>query len=216
MAHSIGVIAVKAGVARVVAHRAGRHGGDADPGDQAAEEVYGALCTIETTSRSALEEMRRMLDVLRSAADAPRPPDELAPAPGPADLPELVDRVGMVGVQAHLDVRGVADLPQGVGLSVYRIVQEALTNVVKHAAPARCRVTVDGSDREVLVEVTDDGHAAGPGRSGSPGGHGLIGMRERVTLYGGDFSSGWLPGGGFRVTARLPYAPEHGPARESS
>jgi signal transduction histidine kinase len=158
--------------------------------------------------------MRRMLGILRSEVDAPQPPDQLEPPPGPADLPELVDRVRMVGVRAHLDVRGVAELPQAVGLSVYRIVQEALTNVVKHAAPAQCWVTVDGSDREVLVEVTDDGHAAGPGRGRSPGGHGLIGMRERVNLYGGDFSFECLPGGGFRVTARLPYASEHRPAQE--
>lgn len=95
-------------------------------------------------------------------------------------------------------------LPEGVELSVYRIVQEALTNVVKHAAPARCRVTVVADVMEVRIEVIDDG----PGRRTLPvegTGHGLIGMRERVMMYDGVFEAGRLPGRGFRVSARLPY-----------
>ncbi|MFD0479290.1 sensor histidine kinase [Nonomuraea thailandensis] len=104
--------------------------------------------------------------------------------------------------------RGVEEawgrLPDGVGLAVYRIVQEALTNVVKHAAPARCRVSVVDDGVEVRIEVVDDG----PGRRTLPGegaGHGLIGMRERVMMYGGTFEAGTLPGRGFRVFAQLPY-----------
>ncbi|WP_211370930.1 sensor histidine kinase [Nonomuraea turkmeniaca] len=95
-------------------------------------------------------------------------------------------------------------LSEGVELAVYRIVQEALTNVVKHAAPARCRVSVVADGRDMRIEVIDDG----PGRRMLPaegGGHGLIGMRERVMLYGGTFEAGRLPGRGFRVFARLPY-----------
>ena len=101
-----------------------------------------------------------------------------------------------------------APLPAGVDLSAYRIVQEALTNVVKHAGPARAQVVVGYGDRDVTVEVTDDGRGAvtlaGDGRAGS--GHGLIGMRERVATFGGDLEVGPRPDGGFRVAARLPFA----------
>ncbi|MFG2006040.1 histidine kinase [Spirillospora sp. NPDC048911] len=132
----------------------------------------------------------------------------LAPAPGLAALPGLVDRAAMAGVRVELDLHAQA-LPEGVALSVYRIVQEALTNVVKHAAPARCQVSVWADEHEVWITVTDDG----PGTRVLPGGprpgegHGLIGMRERVMMYGGDFSAGPRPGGGFAVSARLPYEP---------
>ncbi|KAB2347037.1 hypothetical protein F8566_21625 [Actinomadura rudentiformis] len=132
----------------------------------------------------------------------------LAPAPGLAALPALVDRAAMAGVRVVLDLQAVA-LPEGVAVSAYRIVQEALTNVVKHAAPARCQVSVWADEHEVRITVTDDGPGTrvlprGPG----PGeGHGLIGMRERVMMYGGDFSAGPRPEGGFGVSARLPYNP---------
>jgi signal transduction histidine kinase len=124
---------------------------------------------------------------------------ELAPAPGLSGLGELADRAAMAGVQVELDVRDTDELAVSTQLAVYRIVQEALTNVVKHAAPARCQVTVSASAGEVRVEVTDDG----PGRGVLPNGagHGLVGMRERVGLYGGSFSAGPRSEGGFAVRA---------------
>ncbi|WP_285780413.1 sensor histidine kinase [Microtetraspora sp. NBRC 13810] len=185
VAHSMGLIAVKAGVANHVMRTR-------------PQEAHDALRVIETASREALVEMRHLLGVLRTD------PAELGPAPGVEGLPQLADRATQAGVAVELDVRGATGLPQGVELSVYRIVQEALTNVVKHAAPARCRVEVEADGRQVRIEVTDDG----PGRRTSPAqtaGHGLIGMRERVMMYGGAFEAGPAPGTGFRVLARLPY-----------
>ena len=114
-----------------------------------------------------------------------------------------------MGLAVRLRVEGTpSPLPPGVDLSAYRIVQEALTNVVKHAGPARAQVTIGYRDQEVMVEVIDDGRGAvtpaGDGRAGT--GHGLIGMRERVAVFGGDLEVGPRPGGGFRVAARLPLA----------
>lgn len=187
VAHSLSLITVKASVANHIAA-------------ERPEEAQDALRVIAGTSRDTLVEMRRLLGVLRSENGGP----ELAPSPGLAGLPELADRAGLAGVRVDLDVRGLARLPDGVELSVYRIVQEALTNVVKHAAPARSRVTVDADEREVRIEITDDG----PGVRTLPstaGGHGLIGMRERVMMYDGVFTAGPRAEGGFAVTARLPY-----------
>jgi signal transduction histidine kinase len=167
------------------------------------DEAQDALRVIESTSRTALAEMRQMLGVLRSGVDAA----QLAPAPGLTGLQTLISRAEPAGVTVDLDVRGTDRLPEGVALSVYRIVQEALTNVVRHAAPARCRVSVVLGRGEVHVEVTDDG----PGTRVLPpdrrAGHGLIGMRERVLMYGGSFHAGPRPEGGFGVSARLPYKP---------
>ncbi|GAA3040673.1 sensor histidine kinase [Streptosporangium longisporum] len=190
VAHSMSLIAVKAGIANHVAA--------ARP-----EEAADALRVIETTSRSALTEMRRLLGVLRSDLDAA--PD-LLPSPGLADLTALAGRAETAGVRVELEVRA-RGLPEGVELSVYRIVQEALTNVVRHAAPARCRVSVTTSrgeaGDEVAIEVVDDG-PGGPVPPAGPG-HGLIGMRERVAVYGGSFTAGRRPRGGFGVLARIPY-----------
>jgi signal transduction histidine kinase len=157
------------------------------------EHAYEALNVISETSRAALTEMRGLLGVLRSDAD-------LAPSPGIGGLAELADRASLAGVRVELDVRGEAEVPEGVGLSVYRIVQEALTNVVKHAAPASCTVLVDVTPEAIRVDVTDDG----PGVRELGVGHGLIGMRERVAVYDGTFSAGPGAGGGFRVAAELP------------
>ncbi|MFF5261603.1 sensor histidine kinase [Actinomadura viridis] len=187
VAHSMSLIAVKAGVAVHVA--------EARP-----QEALDALRVIEDTSRSALTEMRHLLGVLRTGAD---PADAaLAPVPGLTGLPRLVDAAGMAGVRVDLRI-SVGELPEGIALAVHRIVQEALTNIVKHAAPARGLVVVEQDAREVRVEVTDDG----PGVRVLPGaasGHGLIGMRERVMMYGGDLTAGPRPEGGFAVSARLP------------
>lgn len=192
VSHTLSLIGVKAAIANHVA--------DARP-----DEVRDALRVIETTSRDALTEMRHMLGVLR----ADRPAAELRPAPGLAGLTELGNRAAQAGVRVDLDVRGVDRLPRGVELSVYRIVQEAVTNVVRHAGPARCRVAVTGTADAVRIEVTDDGHGRRP--AGRPG-HGLIGMRERVAMHGGEFAAGPGPHGGFAVTAVLPCPPAERPA----
>ncbi|WP_440083286.1 histidine kinase [Streptosporangium sp. LJ11] len=204
VAHSMSLIAVKAGVAHHVAA-------------VRPEEATDALRVIETTSRSALAEMRQLLGVLRFGLEADHDadlcaPPALAPSPGLAGLAGLVERASMAGVRVELDVRATG-LPEGVELSVYRIVQEALTNVVRHAAPARCRVSVEASGGEVRVEVADDG----PGERVLPGGpgHGLIGMRERVAVYGGSFTAGRRPEGGFGVSARIPYEETRVPHREA-
>ena len=185
VAHSLTLIAVKAGIAHHLA--ASRP-----------QEAQAALGVIETTSRETLVEMRHLLGVLRSEEAEP----EFAPVPGLRDLAGLADRAGMAGVPVSLEVSG--DVPDGVGLTVYRIVQEAVTNVVKHAAPARCHVVVSVADDVARIEVTDDG--AGERVLAGGGGHGLIGMRERVAMYGGSFTAGPQASGGFRVAAEVPFA----------
>ncbi|MEU6428370.1 sensor histidine kinase [Microbispora sp. NPDC046973] len=188
VSHTLSLIGVKAGVAAHVA-------------DRRPEEALEALRVIETTSRQALTEMRHMLGVLRTAPGAAA--GALAPAPGLAALPDIAERAAAAGVRVDLDVRVTDGLSPALELAVHRIVQEAVTNVVRHAAPAACRVLVHDEGGQVRIEVTDDG----PGRRvlpAGPPGHGLIGMRERVTAYGGIFTAGPLPGGGFRVLARLP------------
>jgi signal transduction histidine kinase len=195
VAHAMSVIAVQSGV--------GAHVASTQP-----QEVAKALAAIEATSRAALTELRRLLGVLRQDSE---PQGSLAPVPGLADLDGLLAEVAKAGLAVRLRVEGTpSPLPPGVDLSAYRIVQEALTNVVKHAGPARAQVVVGYRDHEVTVEVTDDGRGVtaptgdGPARVG----HGLIGMRERVAAFGGDLEAGPRPGGGFRVAARLPLAAE--------
>ena len=193
VAHAMSVIAVQSGVGAHVA--AGRP-----------EEVGKALAAIEATSRGALEELRRLLGVLRQDSE---PQASLTPVPGLANLDGLLAEVGKAGLAVRVRVEGTPlQLPAGVDLSAYRIVQEALTNVVKHAGPAHAQVTIGYRDQEVTVEVIDDGRGAvtpvGDGRGGT--GHGLIGMRERVAAFNGHLEVGPRPGGGFRVAARLPLA----------
>jgi signal transduction histidine kinase len=196
VAHAMSVIAVQSGV--------GAHVADSQP-----EEVGKALAAIEVTSRAALTELRRLLGVLRQDSDEPQ--GDLSPVPGLADLDSLLAEVAKAGLAVRLRVEGTpSPLPAGVDLSAYRIVQEALTNVVKHAGLATAQVMIRYRDQEVVVEVTDDGRGvgavAGDGRKAT--GHGLIGMRERVAAFGGDLEVGPRPGGGFRVAARLPLAAE--------
>lgn len=184
--HSMGLIAVKAGVANHVLH-------------VRPQEAHDALQIIERTSRTALNDMRRMLGVLRTS-EGERQPVSLGPVPGAVALPELVGQAG-----AQLTVRGVENLPDGVALAVYRIVQEALTNVAKHAGPEpRCRVVVGANGHEVRIDITDDGDGRAP-RARTTGGHGIVGMRERVAMYGGTLTAGPRPEGGFAVHASLPY-----------
>jgi signal transduction histidine kinase len=193
VAHAISVIAVQSGV--------GAHVAATQP-----KEAVKALAAIETTSRSALEELRRLLGVLRQEDESQ---GDLTPMPGLGDLDSLLAEVGKAGLAVRLQVHGTRPpLPAGVDLSAYRIVQEALTNVVKHAGPARAQVVVGYRHQDVTVEVTDDGQgpvtSVGDGRTGT--GHGLIGMRERVAAFGGELEVGPRSGGGFRVAARLPVA----------
>ncbi|MCX5165843.1 sensor histidine kinase [Streptomyces sp. NBC_00264] len=184
--HSMGLIAVKAGVANHVLH-------------VRPQEAHDALQIIERTSRTALNDMRRMLGVLRTS-EGERQPVSLGPVPGAVALPELVGQAG-----AQLTVRGVENLPDGVALAVYRIVQEALTNVAKHAGPEpHCRVVVGANGHEVRIDITDDGDGRAP-RARTTGGHGIVGMRERVAMYGGTLTAGPRPEGGFAVHASLPY-----------
>ncbi|GAA4601707.1 signal transduction histidine kinase [Actinoplanes octamycinicus] len=185
--HSLSLIAVKATVANHLADKPG--------------ETRAALEVIEKTSRSALTEIRRLLDVLRDDDD---PAAELAPAPGAADLVHLADRLRSTGLRVELDVSGTEQLPTAVGLTVYRIVQESLTNVVKHADADLCWVTVRADGGNVDIQVADDGRGMHAARR-SRGGQGLIGMHERVTMYGGTLATDPRPGGGFQVVAAIPY-----------
>jgi signal transduction histidine kinase len=196
VAHSMSLIAVKAGIANHVA--------EARP-----QEARDALRLIEGTSRSALVDLRRVLGVMR--ADTGASP-ELEPPPGLAGLATLRDRATSAGLQVEMAVHSpdsVRDnaVPEGVQVSAYRIVQEALTNVVKHAGTQACRVAVIVAPGEVRIEVIDDGIARGPRAESLHSGHGIVGMRERVGLFGGTFSAGPRPDGGFAVTATLPYQP---------
>ena len=146
--------------------------------------------------------MRRLLGVLR--ADDSQEPPALGPAPGLDDLDALVADVVRSGVEVLLHVHGHrAGVPAGVDLSAYRVVQEALTNVLKHAGPARATVDVRYSQDAVTVEVADDG--LGPAAPPVAGGHGLVGMRERVTMHGGTLDAGPGHDAGFRVAARFPF-----------
>lgn len=199
VAHSMSVIAVQAGV--------GRHVIETDTA--AASDALGV---IESTSRDTLTEMRRMLGVLRDGEAAAS-----HPMPGLADVRALVADTRRAGLGVTMDSTGsLADLPAGVDLAAYRVVQEALTNVLRHGGPV-ARVRVACSEGRVELEVADDGRAdrrrtSPRGTTVAPlmpgAGQGLIGMRERVELYGGTFEAGPRPGGGFRVHATLPYAAE--------
>jgi signal transduction histidine kinase len=198
VAHSLSVIAIQSGV--------GRHVIDTQP-----EEARNALEAVERTSRSALGELRRVLGVLRSDGGP-----ELTPAPTIANIDELIDRVRDAGVPIELAILGTKPaLPQGLELSVYRIVQEALTNVAKHAGSAPTRVCIQFSSDVVSVDVinrplaerSDARRAPGAGVEPETGSrHGIIGMHERAGAFGGTLSATPLPDGGFHVQADLPLA----------
>jgi signal transduction histidine kinase len=245
VAHSMTVVAVQAGFGEYVF-------------DRQPAEARAALAAIQTVTSEALADMQRMLGALRQAGGgmagvvpgpaggAAAPPVQapaaapLAPAPGLADLDRLVAGTAGAGIRVEVLRTGPARaIPAGIDLSAFRIVQEALTNVVKHSGADRCLVRIAHGAGQLCVEITDPGQrpvpapsagaravamagapapavarapapaAAGPGGSGAraglaPGGHGIAGMRERVSLCGGEFAAGPLPGRGFRVTARFP------------
>lgn len=157
-----------------------------------------ALEIVEHTGRQALAEMRRVVGVLRRPEEAPA----LAPQPSLEYLDALVAHVRAAGLAVELRVEGQAtQLPPGIDLTAYRLVQEGLTNSLKHARATKANVVVRYGDDDVEILVSDDGRGAG---SGDGGGHGLVGMRERVSVYGGELEAGPRAGGGFALRARLP------------
>jgi signal transduction histidine kinase len=175
------------------------------------EVAQAALRTISETGRDALVELRRLLGVLRSETGVDGA--DRAPQPDARGLAELVEKVRAVGLPVRLETRGdLTDLPAGVGLGIYRIVQEALTNTLKHAGPgASAVVLVARSAEQVDVEVGDDGFGTPYDLVAVSGGNGLIGMRERASVFGGSLEAGPRPGGGWRVHAVLPLAAQDGP-----
>ncbi len=170
--------------------------------DRQPEQARAALSAIKSASKEALEELRTMLTTLRRDDDdvAPR-----SPAPGLGRLPELIELTRAAGLSVDVEVAGTAPpLPPAVQLAAYRIIQESLTNVARHAGRARVTVRVTYDDADVHVEIDDDGTAPSGGTAATGTGSGITGMRERATALGGDLSAGFRRGGGFRVTARLP------------
>jgi len=185
IAHNVSMMVLQAGAERRVL----------DGSEGTTRETLEA---IERTGRSALTEMRRLVGMLRTDRSEP-----LAPQPGLRDLPILVGQLREAGLPIDLAVDGSpSGLPVGIELSAYRIVQEALTNVLKHAGDAHATVRVRYGADSLELEVIDDGR--GETADAVRGGHGLVGMRERVALYGGQFTAGRRPGGGFAVRVLLP------------
>ncbi len=194
LAHSLAVVTLRAGIGRKVM-------------DVRPEEARLALEAVEQTGRGALDELRRIITLLREDDGQP----SLAPAPGIGDLTGLADQVRAAGIPIELDVTGdPGKLSAAASLSVYRIVQEALTNVIKHAGPARARVHVDVLAEGVRVVVADNGRGAARQRGDiappdlASSQHGTVGMRERAMAFGGSLTAGPGPGGGFTVVAFLP------------
>ncbi|MEV5547291.1 sensor histidine kinase [Streptomyces sp. NPDC052309] len=188
LAHSISVINVQAGVGLALI--------DSDP-----EQARTALTTIKAKSKEALGEVRQVLDTLRTPGDAPR-----APAPGLGRLPELVTEAASAGLT--VEVEGEAPrLPPGTDLAAFRIVQEALTNVVRHSGSRHARVHLGRDGGTLRLRIDDDGPATGADAGGS--GNGLAGMRERAAALGGTIEAGPRPDGGFRVLANLPLTVPH-------
>jgi signal transduction histidine kinase len=185
VAHGMSVITVQAAYGRLVVHADAAGAGE-------------ALAAIETTGRQSLVELRRLLGVLRAGEPGPVGGE---PTPGLADLPRLAQRTAHAGVRVDVSVDGEArPLDPGLELSAYRIVQEALTNVVKHAGTRSAQVTVEHRPDAIVLDIVDRGR----GGDVRAEGHGLTGMRERAALYGGTLSAGPGPDGGFRVSATLP------------
>jgi signal transduction histidine kinase len=185
VAHAMSVMIVQAGAARTVIER--------DPA--AAEE---AIARVEETGRSGLAEMRRLIGVLTDANESA----STAPMPGLAELDPLLDTVRAAGLPVEVVRTGTpCELPAGADLAAYRVIQESLTNALKHAGPASARVSMDFAVDRLTIEVADDGR----GPAAEPGiGHGLIGMRERVGVFGGTLATAARPGGGFVVRAEIP------------
>ena len=167
------------------------------------ELARDSLASIESTGRQALTDMERMLGILRGTGEAD---EALSPQPGLSDIESLAAQVSQAGLPVEVAVEGMpVALPSSVDLSAYRIIQEALTNALKHAGPAHASVKIRYGSDSLELEITDDGQgASGERAADDEGGRGLIGMRERVSLFGGELSVGPRLGGGFRVHVRLP------------
>jgi signal transduction histidine kinase len=185
IAHSVSVMTVQAGAVRRLLL-------------PEQEKEREALETVEATGRDALTEMRRLVGLLREQGAMP----EFSPQPGLGSMDALLETVRSAGLPVELAVDGdPRELPAGVDLAAYRVVQEALTNALKHGGTAHAWVSLHWHEGELELEVSNDGRGDG---DGSGGGHGLAGMRERVALYGGDVESGPRDGGGYVVRARIP------------
>lgn len=185
IAHSVSVMTVQTGAVRRLLR-------------PEQERERQALESVEATGREALTEMRRLVGLLKDSSAMP----EYAPQPGLGTIDSLLETVRAAGLPVELEVDGdPRDLAPGVDLTAYRVVQEALTNALKHAGCARAWVSLHWEDEQLELEVAND---AGSDGTGDGGGHGLVGMRERVSLYGGELESGTRDGGGYVVRARLP------------
>ncbi len=194
VAHGLSIMIVQAD--------GGLYAADASP-----EQAKKALATIGDTGRASLTEMRKMLGLLKQDEQNELDPNQPRPQPGVSSLPELVENVREAGLTVDYEVTGTPrDLPALLGLTAYRIVQEGLTNTLKHAGPgARTSVTLDFGREMLTVVVTDDGRGGGVAPTSDPG-HGLVGMRQRASISGGTVNAGPKAGGGYEVVAKLPYA----------
>lgn len=189
--HNVSVMLVQAGAARRVL-------------DSSPAQARAALLAVEASGRTAMGELRHMLGLLGGEEEA-----ALMPQPGLGQVPALIQRVRAAGLRAELSVTGARDLPPGLDLAAYRVVQEAVTNVIRHAGAGRAVVSLEHRPADLLITVTDDGRP-GARAAGEAGGRGLIGLRERIGLYRGELDAGPRPGGGWQVRARIPV---EGPGR---
>jgi signal transduction histidine kinase len=213
--HNVSVMVVQAGAARRVL-------------DSSPDDAREALLAVEASGRTAMTELRHLLGLLAPSGEAEAAvPDDaddavLTPQPGVARIPALLARVCEAGMPVELSVDTPAGTPQalppGVDLAAFRVVQEGLTNVMKHAGQARTLVRLECRPRDLLITVSDDGPppgsapaaTTGPRAGPGPGGRGLIGLRERIAVYGGELDAGPRPGGGWRLAARIPLEPATG------
>ena len=210
VSHNVSLMVVQVTAAREVLAAA-------IPGPPIPPEADRALRAVEDAGRGAMAELRHLLGLL---APSPRGEDEqdLSPQPSLSRLSPLIDKIAFAGLPVEVRISGQPrPLPAGIDLTAYRIVQEALTNTLKHSHQAKAQVTIRYADRSLRVEVLNSGPSVltgpaapvrqDPGRSRTDAGHGLLGLRERVALYGGDFDARRRLGGGYRVRARLPLDP---------
>jgi signal transduction histidine kinase len=187
VAHSVGVMVIQASGAQKVL-------------DKRPQQAREALQSIEVTGRQALDELQRVLGILRTDSDG----ESLTPQPSLRHLDTLLEQIRQGGLPVEATIEGdVRQLPPGIELAAYRIVQEALTNSLKHAGKAKAELTIRYRAHDLQVEICDDGRGPSP-TAANGSGHGLVGMRERVSLYGGTLAAGPLPGGGYSVRAALP------------